>query len=88
MPHSEVPCAETPGDQALVAFFSRAGENYCAQGNQMLAVGHTRRVAEAVAAAAHAPMLELVPKTPYPEGYEATVAIAKREWEENLRPAL
>lgn len=88
MPHSEVPCAETPGDQALVAFFSRAGENYCAQGNQMLAVGHTRRVAEAVAAAAHAPMLELVPETPYPEGYDATVAIAKREWEENLRPAL
>lgn len=73
---------------ALVVFFSRAGENYCATGNQMIEVGHTLRVAQKVARLAKAPILELEPETPYPTGYQATVDIAKREWEKNERPAL
>ncbi len=73
---------------ALVVFFSRAGENYCATGNQMIEVGHTLRVAQKVARLAKAPILELAPETPYPTDYQATVDIAKREWEKNERPAL
>lgn len=73
---------------ALVVFFSRAGENYCATGNQMIEVGHTLRVAQNVARLTQSPILELVPELPYPAGYQATVDIAKREWEKNERPAL
>lgn len=73
---------------ALVVFFSRAGENYCATGNQMIEVGHTLRVAQNVARLTQSPILELVPEHPYPAEYQATVDIAKREWEKNERPAL
>ena len=73
---------------ALVVFFSRAGENYCATGNQMIEVGHTLRVAQNVARLTQSPILELAPEHPYPADYQATVDIAKREWEKNERPAL
>ena len=73
---------------ALVVFFSRAGENYCATGNQMIEVGHTLRVAQNVARLTQSPILELAPEPPYSADYQATGDIAKREWEKNERPAL
>lgn len=75
-------------EHALVVFFSRAGENYCATGNQMLEIGHTWHLAQNIARMTKAPLFELKPAVAYPVGYQETVEIAKREWEKNERPAL
>ncbi len=73
---------------ALVAYFSRAGENYCATGNQMLEVGHTARLASFVASHAGAPLFEIKAAVPYCVDYQETVDRAKREWENDERPAM
>lgn len=67
----------------LVVYFSRAGENY---GVGVVAEGNTSRLARAVADEAGAALVEIVPDTSYPSGYDAAKAVIQRELEEDARP--
>lgn len=66
-----------------VVYFSRAGENY---GVGTVRTGNTAKLAEAIAQAADAPVIEITRDEPYPEGYDETTAEAQQEQRTNTRP--
>lgn len=71
--------------KTLVAFFSRAGENY--------AVGHVKKgnthiIAEMIAAETGADLFHIVPAQPYPDDYAECTEVAKRELNAKARPAV
>ena len=77
---------EGKGDsKILVAYFSRAGENYQVG---YIKKGNTKIVAEMIAEATGADMFEIKPAKPYPEKYEECTEVGKQELSENARPAL
>lgn len=61
-------------DQSLVLFYSWSG--------------HTRRVANTIAAQLGADLCELRPREPYPSDYALTAARGEREWKEKAYPPL
>ena len=69
--------------KTLVAFFSRAGENY-AVGH--IEKGNTHIVAEMIAAQTDADLFHIKPVTPYPDDYTACTEVAKREQNAKARP--
>lgn len=69
----------------LVAYFSRADENY---GVGNIEYGNTHIIADMIAGELGADMFEIVRVTPYPTGYRDCTDEAKREQNENARPAL
>lgn len=77
-------CAMANG-KILVAYFSRTGENY---GVGTITKGNTHIIAEIIAGQTGADLYEIRPAVPYPDGYDQTVAIARRERNENARPAI
>ncbi|MFI1927280.1 MULTISPECIES: flavodoxin [unclassified Streptomyces] len=78
----------SPGKRVLLAYFSRAGENYFYGGRTDLEVGNTevlaRMIGERVACDLH--RIEAV--DPYPDDYDETVARNIREQEADARPAI
>ena len=72
----------------LVAYFSRAGQNYGHGGVINLAKGNTEILAEAIAAELHAPLFKIETVEPYPDDYFATTDVAKRELREKARPEI
>ena len=72
----------------LVAYFSRAGQNYGHGGVINLPKGNTEVLAEAIAADLGAALFKIDTVEPYPEDYYATTDQAKRELRENARPAI
>ncbi len=71
--------------KALVAFFSRADENYP---SEWLEVGHTKVMAGYVAEAVGADLYEIEPVEVYPESYDGCCDKALEEQRENARPAI
>lgn len=69
----------------LVAFFSRAGENY-AVGH--IEQGNTHIVAEMIASATGGTLFRIDPASPYPDDYRACTEVAQREKRIKARPAL
>lgn len=69
----------------LVAFFSRAGENY-AVGH--IEQGNTHIVAELIASATGGTLFRIEPATPYPDDYRACTEVAQREKRSKARPVL
>lgn len=72
-------------NKILVAFFSRAGENY--------AVGHidkgnTQIVAEMIAAETGGALFRIEPVKPYPDDYNGCTRIARAEKSSKARPAI
>lgn len=77
--------SETAG-KVLVAYFSRTGENY---GVGTIEKGNTQIVAEIIAdELGNADLFEIATVTPYPESYDETTEIAKKEQEQDIRPEL
>ena len=72
----------------LVAYFSRAGQNYGHGGVIDLPKGNTEILAEAIAADLGADLFKIETVEPYPEDYFATTDQAKRELREKARPAI
>lgn len=70
-------------DRILVVFFSRTGYNYP---NQWLDIGHTARVANFITDITGGDSFELIPEVPYPDDYQQTVAIAREELDNDVRP--
>ena len=56
--------------KALVAYFSRSGENYGANGTERIEIGHTKVMAGYIAEALGADEYEIVPAQPYPDSYD------------------
>ncbi|MBR2682110.1 MAG: NAD(P)H-dependent oxidoreductase [Atopobiaceae bacterium] len=72
----------------LVAYFSRAGQNYGHGGIVDLPKGNTEILAKAIADALDAPLFRIDTVEPYPADYYATTDQAKRELREQARPAI
>ena len=88
---AETPAApeETPAEAetggALVVYFSRTGEQYTVG---VIEHGNTAIVAEMIADAAGAELFEILPlEDHYPMTYAELTDVAKREQNENARPA-
>lgn len=72
----------------LVAYYSRAGQNYGNGGVINLPKGNTEILAEAIAAELGAELFKIDTVEPYPVDYYATTDQAKRELRENARPQI
>jgi flavodoxin len=72
----------------LLAYFSRAGENYHYGGRRDLPVGNTEVVANMVSQLAEVDVYRLRPAEPYPYDYELTVERNRQEQRADARPAL
>lgn len=68
------PTTPLESTKPLVVYFSRSG--------------NTRKLAEHIHKRVGGDILEIVPATPYPADYQTTVDQAKREQQENARPAV
>ena len=74
-----------PASKALVAYFSRAGENY---GVGVIEKGNTEVVAEMIAEAAGADTFRIQTVNAYPESYDECTEVARRERDSGARPEL
>src|SRR5829696_2678919 len=83
-----------PGGEApvtgpiLLAYFSRAGENYYYGGRRDLEVGNTELLAEMIARLVDCDVYRIEAANPYPDGYDATVARNVIEQDADARPAI
>lgn len=76
---------DTMGKKILVAFFSRAGENYSVG---YIEKGNTQIVAEIISEHTGGMLFHIETTTPYPSTYKKCIEIAKQEKEDNARPAI
>ncbi|HYI59768.1 MAG TPA: flavodoxin [Microlunatus sp.] len=72
----------------LLAYFSRAGENYHYGGRRDLEVGNTLVLAEMIAGLLDCDVFEIKAADPYPDGYDATVARNVDEQDADARPEI
>lgn len=72
----------------LVAYFSRAGENYYYGGRIELKVGNTEALVGLISKRIRCDVYRIQPADPYPDDYEETVQRNVREQEANARPAI
>ena len=72
----------------LIAYFSRAGQNYMAGNIESIPVGNTELVARMVAEQTGGDLFEIASARPYAEDYHECVAESRRELAENARPEL
>lgn len=73
------------GAKALVAFFSRTGENY---GVGVIEKGNTEIIAEIIASETGADTFRIQTVNAYPERYDACTEVAQQEKDANARPEL
>jgi flavodoxin len=76
------------GGRILLAFFSRAGENYYYGGRTNLEVGNTEVLAGMISALIPCDVHRIDAADPYPDSYDATVARNVREQNQDARPAI
>ena len=74
--------------KVLVAYFSRAGENYYYGGRTNLEVGNTEVVAEMISSSVTVDTYRIDAAEPYQASYEATVERNVREQNDEARPAI
>ena len=83
---AEKPETTTPKTNILVVYFSRTGEQYNVG---VIDEGNTAIVAKAIAAETGADVFEILPATDYyPYTYAELTDVAKKEQNENARPAI
>jgi flavodoxin len=76
------------GAKVLLAYFSRAGENYHYGGRRDLDVGNTEVLAGTISGLIGCDVHRIEAAVPYPDDYDATVARNVREQNEDSRPAI
>ncbi len=72
----------------LVAFYSRAGENYFGGSKKYIQVGNTEKAAKMIAALTGADLLRIKQKIPYAADYNTCIAQAQRDKQSGKRPEL
>ncbi|WP_433719472.1 flavodoxin [Actinoplanes sp. CA-051413] len=78
----------SPGNRVLLAYFSRAGENYFNGGRRRLTVGNTEVVAGVIGRLIGCDVHRIEAAEPYPDDYEPTVARNVREQQTDARPGI
>lgn len=73
------------GTNILVAYFSRADENYSVG---TIEVGNTQILGEYIASEVGADSFHIETVTPYPTGYDECCDVAKQEQKDNARPEI
>ncbi|XVV10174.1 flavodoxin [Actinoplanes sp. CA-131856] len=76
------------GSKVLLAYFSRAGENYFNGGRRRLTVGNTEVVAGYISRAIGCDVHRIEAADPYPEDYDPTVRRNVEEQNANARPGI
>ena len=76
------------GARVLLAYFSRAGENYHYGGRKNLEVGNTEVLAGIISDRISCDVHRIDAAEPYPDDYDDTVARNVREQEDDARPAI
>ena len=71
--------------ETLVAYFSRAGENYAVG---VVEKGNTEIIAEMIAEKTGGQLFQIQPVNAYPETYDACTEVAQQEKHEGARPEL
>ena len=72
----------------LVAFYSRADENYFGGSMQYIKVGNTEKVAKMISELTGADMYKIEQKVPYAADYNTCIAEAKKDLQAKTRPEL
>ena len=73
---------------ALIAYYSRAGENYFDGAHIRIEVGNTEKAARIIAGLTGADMFRIEQKIPYSDDYDECVAEASRDLRNGARPEL
>ena len=77
-----------PPSRALLAYFSRAGENYYYGGRIQLQTGNTEVIAGMIGDQITVDTFRIDAADSYPDGYESTVQRNREEQRSNARPAI
>lgn len=72
----------------LVAFYSRADENYFGGAYRYIEVGNTEKVADMIAQAVGADLFKIEQATPYAADYNTCIDQAKKDLQKKARPEL
>ena len=72
----------------LIAFYSRADENYFGGSKKYIKVGNTEKAANMIAELTGADLFKIEQKIPYAADYDTCIAQAKKDKQENARPEL
>lgn len=72
----------------LIAFYSRAGENYFKGEYRRFSVGNTEKAANMLAQITGGKLLRIEQLTPYSDNYRTCIAQAKNDLETGARPEL
>ena len=72
----------------LVAFYSRADENYFGGSMKYIKTGNTEKVADMIAEMTGAELFKIEQKVPYAADYNTCIAQAKEDKQSNARPEL
>ena len=67
---------------ALIAFYSRADENYFGGDLRYIKVGNTQRAAEMIQEAVGGELFQIRQQEPYSADYRTCVDQARRDWQE------
>ena len=70
----------------LIAFYSRAGENYFGSAYRRIPVGNTEKAAKMLAALTGGVLYKIEQAQPYSEDYETCIAEAKADLQKKARP--
>lgn len=76
---------EDTGSNILVAYFSRAGENYNVG---VIEKGNTAIIAEMIGTYTGGDLFQIETVNPYPESYDECTEVAQQEQRDNARPEL
>ncbi len=76
------------GNRVLLAYFSRAGENYWNGGRRDLEVGNTEVLARKIASRIGCDMHRVIAADPYSDDYDDTAQRNVREQEADARPGI
>lgn len=72
----------------LVAFYSRAGENYFGGQHRYINVGNTEKAAQMIAELTGADLFHIEQTQPYADDYNTCIAQAKKDLQQDARPEL
>lgn len=70
----------------LIAYYSRAGENYFGGALKQIKEGNTAKAAKMLAKLTGAELFEIQQKVPYSDDYKECVAEAREDFQKNARP--
>lgn len=72
----------------LIAYYSRAGENYFGGSYRKIEVGNTEKAANMLARLTGGKLLRIEQAEPYSENYQACIMQAKQDLQQKARPRL